>query len=432
MKRAWQLALVVLLVGALALALVLVLVLPKKGRISTAHLRSDGGIAMPDGSAPLRTRLMPDGRLAVTTVDYPPDAQYNVFIFDSATYTFTGYPFSPPGYPRIVDSYDVAADSTSTMLACSYSASATDSPNLCIGNTTTGELEFEYQTDYPYPTIQLTSGRCGETEVAVGVDPDMAKLFFLSFTDLALVGTVVLPENYRITTDWLELTSDYNNSLSRKPYFNFSSSTSTLFLPLPHLGLIYWCQIDLSSGFSYQDGTISCGVDPTFIAAPPGGTPLYILDDQANKVFVLDPSTRSITKSIDYEAGNIALRLIEHQGYIYITTRDRSTNPRVGGLIKIDPVTEQQWSVEFNGWSPSDLDAYQGRIYMIKKTGPPSNTTPTLVEYDAATLTQLSETFVCANGWQMDVIPQTGKGVIRDAEAHALFVVDLLSLSGDR
>ncbi len=427
MKRAWQLVLLALLLGA-ALAVVLFLVSPERRRTSIARVQRNGSYLVPDGGMPGGTRVMADGKLALYLSAWAEGAKRNFYVFDPVSYSFTGYGLNPPEYPSLAGISDMVTDSTSTYVACSYPSVVEDSPELCIFSLASGDLAFSADVDYPWPEITLTEGRSGSIELAIGVDPYNAELFFLNLTEPGLLGEITLPTDYRVTSEWTGRTADYDNYLYGRLYFHFSSATSTLFLPLPHLASIYWCQIDLSSGFSYQDGTISCGVDPTFITAPSSGSPLYILDDEANKVFVLDPATRTINNDIDYESGTVVVRLIEHQDHLYLTATSIEYDPEYGKLIKINPVSEQQWSVDFVNSSPGDLSAFGGRIYVVKCAGPLGEETPTLLEYDANTLTQLSETFICDDGWSMDIIPQTGKGVVCDYDTGALYVVDLLSL----
>jgi hypothetical protein len=348
MRKALQFALLVLLVGALALVLT--------SQPVRAKMRIIGSYPIPDGGTGAAPIDLPGTRVALRTFGIAP----NYYEFDCSSLQFVNpQRFNSP-----------ASDNDAICWICWAGSAANlglDFANvgrLGIGSRSTGQMLFEYAIDDEMPYAY--AGTANGTQIMAAVLEYHGKTHFLNLSQPGFLGTVTWPVGYQTSELWpMNVGDDFLNRHGLTSYC-YSSPSQTLFIPVSHQGLVYWCQIDLSSGFNYSTGTINCGTRPQYIIQSTDGNAVYVLDDEENRIFTVNPFTKQVVNTAQFESRSIVGTPTYYQGYLYLSLLILPMKEHTQRIVKLDPVTGAAVSVTSSGRLIKDLDAYGSSIYALQ------------------------------------------------------------------
>jgi hypothetical protein len=348
MKKPLQLVLAALLVGAFTLALA-ASPAPAKMHIIGSYPIPDGGT----GAAPID---LPGTRVALRTFGIAP----NYYEFDCSSLQFVNpQRFNSP-----------ASDNDAICWICWAGSAANlglDFANvgrLGIGSRSTGQMLFEYAIDDEMPYAY--AGTANGTQIMAAVLEYHGKTHFLNLSQPGFLGTVTWPVGYQTSELWPMVVGDDFLNRHGLTSYSYNSPSQTLFIPVSHQGLVYWCQIDLSSGFNYSTGTINCGTRPQYIIQSTDGNAVYVLDDEENRAFTINPFTKQVVNTAQFESRSIVGTPIYHQGYLYLSLLILPMREYTQRIVKVDLATGETTSVTSSGQLIMDMDACGDSIYALQ------------------------------------------------------------------
>jgi len=405
MRKALQFALLVLLVGALALVLT--------SQPVRAKMRIIGSYPIPDGGTGAAPIDLPGTRVALRTFGIAP----NYYEFDCSSLQFVNpQRFNSP-----------ASDNDAICWICWAGSGANlgldfgDVKHGGIGSRTTGQVLYEFPLDGEI--AYMYGGMADGTEVMVVISEFHGKSRFLNLSQPGYLGTVSWPTGYETPDAWMMNLEDDCINWHGLTSYCYNSLSQTLFVPVSHLGLVYWCQIDLSGGFGYSTGTFSCGTDPQYIIQSTDGSAVYVFDDVTNRVYTVDPLSRQITATARFESQSTLGKTIYHQGHLYFPLHGFPRSAFTHKVARLDPVTGSVVYTTLNGRLIMDLDAHGGSVYALQ---PDLEDNCHLLELRTSDLQILDDIIVGDdNTISMQVDAPSGRLVVYDDTNESLVMVQL-------
>lgn len=379
----------------------------------TAPLQVIGSYPIPDGGRAASAIDLPGTRVALRAFGAP----YNYYEFDCALLQFVN--------PQYFDHPDIETDKigwicwagSGTNLGLEFANDGL----VGIGSRSTGQVLFDFAIGDEVPFIY--SGIADGTEIMIAILEYYGLTHFLNLSQPDLLGTVTWPTDYQTPDDWImDFEGDYTNWHGLHSYC-YNSLSQTLFMPISHQGLVYWCQIDLSSGFNYSSGAISCGTKPQYVIQSTDGTAVYVFDDEANEVFTINPLTRQITSTVQFESNSILGKTVYHQGYLYFPLDVLPLTQYTERIVRLNPSTGNTIDATSSGRVITDLDAYGSSIYVLQHD---LEHNCHLLEFRASDLQLLDDIVVGdRNTTRMLVDTPSGRLTVWDDTNESLIVIQL-------
>jgi hypothetical protein len=379
----------------------------------TAPLQIIGSYAIPSSGASEFPTDLPGARVALRTFDIP----HNYYEFDCATLQFVN--------PQYFDHPDIENDVLGWVCwagsAANLGLDFGDWEHAGIGSRSTGQLLYEFPLDDEMP--YMYAGMADSIEVMIVISEYHGKTHFLDLSQPGFLGTISWPDTYRTPEQWASVfADDYANYHALNSYC-YNSLSQTLFIPVSHQGLVYWSQIDLSGGFDYTMGIISCGTSPQFIIQSADETAVYVFDDAANQVFTISPFSKQVTNSARFESGSVLGKTIYHQGCLFFSLEILPSGQLIQRMVRLDPASGSVSSITLPGFVVMDLDAYGSSIYALQHD---EEDNCHLLEMRSSDLDVLDDIVVGDEDTiRMLVDTPSGRLVVDDATNRKLLVVQL-------